>query len=222
MKKKKKKQSNIQKEKKVTPTPMESADRAGKPLTWRKNPGLTYLTAFFLPAFLLLTVWACNGVQPFGTRMILAHDQWHQYYPFFVSFRERLLSGHSLFYSWDTGMGTNFLALYGYYLASPLNWLALLTRSRNCFNFWNIYKQKSKPPVVRAAYCFFNSGRSKDEICNYIGKGNIGYGWHISDLVIYDKPKELSEFNHCGTNYHSNPKIISQPPHGWCYAEEVR
>ena len=63
---------------------------------------------------------------------------------------------------------------------------------------------------------------SKDEICNYIGKGNIGYGWHISDLVIYDKPKELSEFNHCGTNYHSNPKIISQPPHGWCYAEEVR
>ena len=26
------------------------------------------------------------------------------------------------------------------------------------------------------------------------GKGNILYGWHISDLVIYDKPKELCEF----------------------------
>ncbi len=28
---------------------------------------------------------------------------------------------------------------------------------------------------------------------NYL-KGNNGYGWHISDLVIYDEPKELSEF----------------------------
>ena len=26
------------------------------------------------------------------------------------------------------------------------------------------------------------------------GKGKTLYGWHISDLVIYDKPKELSEF----------------------------
>ena len=28
----------------------------------------------------------------------------------------------------------------------------------------------------------------------YLGKQNYGYGWHISDLVIYDKPRELSEF----------------------------
>ena len=33
-----------------------------------------------------------------------------------------------------------------------------------------------------------------DELADYIGWGKQGYGWHISDLVIYDKPKELSEF----------------------------
>lgn len=32
-----------------------------------------------------------------------------------------------------------------------------------------------------------------DEIEEY-GKGKTLYGWHISDLKIYDKPKELSEF----------------------------
>ncbi len=33
-------------------------------------------------------------------------------------------------------------------------------------------------------------------IRKYLGKGfNTCYAWHISDLVIYDKPKELSEFN---------------------------
>lgn len=32
-----------------------------------------------------------------------------------------------------------------------------------------------------------------DEIFSYLGEGG-GYGWHISDLKIYDKPRELSEF----------------------------
>ena len=34
---------------------------------------------------------------------------------------------------------------------------------------------------------------TKDEIMNY-GKWKTLYGWHISDLKIYDKPKELREF----------------------------
>lgn len=33
-----------------------------------------------------------------------------------------------------------------------------------------------------------------DDIAEYIGKNRTGYGWHISDVVIYDEPKSLSEF----------------------------
>jgi hypothetical protein len=37
------------------------------------------------------------------------------------------------------------------------------------------------------------------EIREYAGSNQrIVYGWHISDLVIYDKPKELYEFYKCG------------------------
>lgn len=32
------------------------------------------------------------------------------------------------------------------------------------------------------------------EIAEYLGNGKTGYGWHISDLKIYDKPKELTVF----------------------------
>lgn len=59
------------------------------------------------------------------------------------------------------------------------------------------------------------------------------YGWHISDLVIYDKPKELSEFakicNHncfapCpyyqGKEYECEKPIITGPPQSWCYCVE--
>lgn len=52
------------------------------------------------------------------------------------------------------------------------------------------------------------------------GKGKPLYGWHISELVIYDKPKELSEFRHCGMNYHFNP-IINKPPQSWCYVQDL-
>lgn len=34
---------------------------------------------------------------------------------------------------------------------------------------------------------------SYNELCTYVGKSEF-YGWNISDLVIYDKPRELSEF----------------------------
>ena len=43
-------------------------------------------------------------------------------------------------------------------------------------------------------------GLSKEEIDKYQGDKAILYGWHISDLVIYDKPRELGEFYQIGKN----------------------
>ena len=47
------------------------------------------------------------------------------------------------------------------------------------------------------------------DLKNY-SNGNGLYGWHISDLVIYDEPRELSEFE------------MRRPPQSWCYVEEVK
>lgn len=59
---------------------------------------------------------------------------------------------------------------------------------------------------------------------NYLGfnkdsSNKMGFAWHISDLVIYDEPKPLSNFHHCGVNYHFNPPI-TRPPQSWCYVTE--
>lgn len=32
------------------------------------------------------------------------------------------------------------------------------------------------------------------QIIDYLGNGTVGYGWHISKLKVYDKPKKLCEF----------------------------
>lgn len=67
---------------------------------------------------------------------------------------------------------------------------------------------------------------TREEIVRYL-KGK-GYAWHISDLKIYDKPKELHNFHNC-----SRCKIkydcdvadwncyepLKRPPQSWCYVE---
>ena len=80
--------------------------------------------AFFAPFELMLSVFARNIIYPFGDQSFLYSDLLHQYMPFFQEFVRKLKAGESLAYSWNVGVGSNFLELYGYYLASPFYWLA--------------------------------------------------------------------------------------------------
>ena len=82
--------------------------------------------AFAIPCVGMLLVMIISGYEPFGTNAILYSDNYHQYYPFFVAFRENLLSGDSLLHSWDVGLGMDYLGLISYYLASPLYLLSVL------------------------------------------------------------------------------------------------
>lgn len=76
------------------------------------------------------------------------------------------------------------------------------------------------------------------QIIDYLGNGVTGYGWHISNLKIYEKPKKISEFhtwrkcNSCRkSGYESTaciydvdcrvPAVITRPPQSWCYVEEI-
>lgn len=72
-----------------------------------------------------------------------------------------------------------------------------------------------------------------DEYREYVGNRKC-YAWYIDNLEIFDKPKELSEFNHLKKvkseyieQYDLNPrkytKIIqdrlTKAPQSWCYVE---
>ena len=87
-----------------------------------------FLLSFFIPAFIFAYGFAENGIRPFdsdGDSQMLVIDLWHQYYPFFRVEREKLLSGGSFLYSWQNGLGSDFLSLIAYYAASPINWISV-------------------------------------------------------------------------------------------------
>ena len=49
---------------------------------------------------------------------------------------------------------------------------------------------------------------NQEQLWNY-GQGKTLYAWYIDGLKIYDKPKELSEFN------------VKRAIQSWCYVEEL-
>ena len=75
----------------------------------------------------MMAIFAILQVHPFasGENMILTVDCYHQYAPFLVELRNKILGGESLFFSWNVGLGTNFWAVFANYSASPLNILCI-------------------------------------------------------------------------------------------------
>lgn len=60
------------------------------------------------------------------------------------------------------------------------------------------------------------------ELYTYAGAKPLLYGWHITKLKIYDKPKELSEFRRLEkTKEWAKPQRLTRPPQSWCYVEEL-
>lgn len=89
----------------------------------------------------------------------------------------------------------------------------------------------------------WNACLTRKEFIEY-SNGKKLYGWHISELKIYDKPKKLNDFyNYCYSGCDkcefrswdysyageckeivctvSNKKPLARPPQSWCYVEGV-
>ena len=84
-----------------------------------------------------------------------------------------------------------------------------------CINIDNLLKQ---------------SCLTRDDLYDYVDyftkKDIYGYAWHIDNLVIFDEPKELNEFEHqvIYENVYTNEKrYVREPlrkaPKNYCYIE---
>lgn len=97
-----------------------------------------FILSFSIPILIMLGIYVAREIYPFGENCFLRTDMYHQYAPFFSEFYYKLKNSGSLTYSWNIGMGTNFTALYAYYLASPINWLIFLSPKQNIIEFMSI------------------------------------------------------------------------------------
>ena len=84
-----------------------------------------------------------------------------------------------------------------------------------CDRIYELAPLNHAPDDVEKQACL-----TREEIVNYL-KGT-GYGWHISDLRIYDTPRKLSEFTGLrNTRFGAAPYDIKRAPQSWCYVEAI-
>lgn len=92
------------------------------------------------------------------------------------------------------------------------------------------YQAEMQKRILHESCCTYQ------ELHKYAGHADL-YGWHISDLVIYDKPKQISEFiRSCNKEYDCflcdksgfAPDMhiacfntLIRPPQSWCYVNEL-
>ena len=106
-----------------------------------------------------------------------------------------------------------------------------------CDKIYDIEPHYDTPNFCNQYVFGWNAGDADDcisfsDLNTYLG-GKHGYGWHISDLKIYDKPKELDEFLrvcpydvHCWrcefySTYNGKcNNFVTRPPQSWCFVEE--
>ncbi len=100
-----------------------------------------------------------------------------------------------------------------------------------CDRIYELAPLNHAPDDVEKQACL-----TREKIVNYL-KGT-GYGWHISDLRIYDVPRELSEFRRacpnswycesCAMHWENNGTCgneslqIKRAPQSWCYVEVTK
>lgn len=83
---------------------------------------------------------------------------------------------------------------------------------------------------------FNETALTAEQFVDY-GNGGTLYGWHITELKIYDKPKELKDFLlPCGGKIcwecnllnvkdaeciNRGKRYVTRPPQSWCYVQEL-
>lgn len=119
-----------------------------------------FLLSFFIPVLIMIGIFIQRQIFPFGDNSFLRTDMYHQYAPFMNEFMEKLKNGGSLSYSWNIGMGSNFVALYAYYLASPTNWLAFFVPQSLMIEFLT-YSVVIKIGLCGLSFCYYLSKHFK-------------------------------------------------------------
>ena len=96
-----------------------------------------YIT-FILSSIVISSIFILQKIAPFGKNSMLDVDFYHQYGPLLNELYDRVKSGESLLYSFNTGGGVPFFRNFLNYLSSPFNIVLFLFKKENIIMAFSI------------------------------------------------------------------------------------
>lgn len=178
-----------------------------------------YVVTFVLAFFIMLGAWIIGEVGPFGGRCLVVVDGVHQYLPFFSEYQQKLQNFESLQYSFDVGLGNNFLSLWAYYLSSPFNLIIILFGKTHLPMLLNLIIS-AKIILSAMTFAYFLRHAGKEPVKNpgiivfslfyAFSSYVVGYYWNLMWLdCIYILPIIILGFQRMNTKKDSRMYILS-------------
>ena len=124
----------------------------------KKNIFLIYLLSGLIPLIIFFVCASINDFVPLGKNTINIFDSYTQYSGILLEFKNLLLKGN-IFYSWNGGLGFNFLGTLLYYCASPLNLLSLFANPLN-YPYFIAYLTYVRIFLLGLTMCFYLTKRN--------------------------------------------------------------
>ena len=152
--------------------------------------------SFFMPLIVMTGCCIAFGIQPFGDNSLLIIDGLHQYMPFYSVLYDKLKGGESLFYSFRSGLGINFLSLFSYYLSSPLNLLIIFFKKTQLNMAVSMIIVLKIALSGMTAGIYFSSKSKKQglhvlmiSMAYALSSYMVGYCWNVMwlDAIMIDK-----------------------------------
>jgi len=119
----------------------------------KKKKILIYSLSALIPLGIFLIATIINGFLPFGKEMLNAYDAFTQYSGILLEYKHLLKTGN-IFYSWNAGLGFNFLGTITYYGASPLNLLCIFATPKN-YPFFITFMTLLRFALLGSSMCFY-------------------------------------------------------------------
>ncbi|MGL5260684.1 MAG: YfhO family protein [Lachnospiraceae bacterium] len=159
----------------------------------KERDNTIYIFSFIIPIAVMILIFIVNKIFPFGNRSFLNIDMYHQYFPFLTEYYHMIKDFEPLSYSFTAGLGTNFVFLIAYYLATPTNLLALLVPEAYLMEFLT-YMMVVKIGLCGFTFSYYLSKHFKTKnkgiilfACFYALSGYIAaYNWNVMwlDCII--------------------------------------
>ena len=130
------------------------------------------ILAFICSAVLMLLVYYCFEIIPFGNKTVLRMDLYHQYGPLFAELYDRITQLKSMFYSWNSGGGGAFVGNFYNYLSSPIGIILAL-----------IFGHENIPEAI-GSMVFLKNALAAASMAYYLKKSNSRNDFTISAFGI--------------------------------------
>ena len=114
-----------------TTTDVESTKKRVIQFSQRRKTVIIYILSFLMPALLMMAIFHSVGISYGGRVTVLTFDLDNQYAPFIAGLRYLLEDPRKILFNWNASLGGNYMGVFAYYLASPLNLITLLWKTEN-------------------------------------------------------------------------------------------